>query len=233
MVDNGENVHVVTPVVEKNKLMPISTLRVLVHPLYIAPTKKVESWEAYYEQRTAMNKYIEENFPSKNDNEVLLMMPNLRSNLDRWKEDIRQIRDAKAAYPDEPQWDDLYKNLKQSSSNPNAVIFVDNLINEENDITTVHKLLEKKGYVLEPNTHIILGGESMNACVRIVAHKLLKDPNITRISIDKKAVTTSDTLMGRDVPPELTNFAYFRQIYSDWKDFGFEENEQYLTIIKK
>ena len=127
--------------------------------------------------------------------------------------------------PETKAWTDLYRKVREESiHHKNVILFPDMAYKPTEPEMLVNKV-EKRGFALDENTVVTLGGEYLDVCVNKVARQILTLPEINRVRIDKNASVNTD-YSGQKTP--MTE--KFKKNYDD--NFSLTEDENYIYIEK-
>jgi hypothetical protein len=220
---------------EGELLRPIGHLYVLVHPLWrTAPFEKDESSVAQFDQaRDQMVKAIEENMVPRGGNDVALFIP-LATKVETeglLRESLRKARQS----PQHKQWPDLYRRMKELAVLKRNVFWGPDIVEKPREEVFPAKAildrLQHRGFVVTPDTQVIVGGEMLNPCVKEATEGLLSLEAITRVRVDKRATPTSSYLMGTGSFFDQEGFDSFAKSFEE-KGFSVRQEDDFIEIKK-
>lgn len=174
----------------------LEKLNIVVHPSYITENLDLQPFgndaKTFYAGQTKMlQERIVKEFIPKSVAEAVIIMPHEKPSLASWR------RQKKAREKDEVMWMDLYKQLKAGTTDfsdnvrvINDVSHLNSDIEYEKEKEYVEAEIERwksLGFDINDQTEIILGGESRDVCITVVARRLLLSEKIKKVKISKKA----------------------------------------------
>lgn len=230
---------------EIEPLITVRDLKVIVHPSHLIGDSDhpLEKSGQYQETTKSLQKTALERFLPSTTAAVLLVMPHETPSLQSWRDSI----EAKKKDPELGNWTDLYKSAKTGSPFKDNIIIVDDLTsivdeNSEQERTqaledaqkSIIEVLQEKGFAIDSNTEITVGGEFRDLCVYETAKKLLLLPQVNKLRIDKMTSFNSPYAYAQTEASLKTLDATKQQMLIDSLDskYTVNEDEEFITAEK-
>jgi hypothetical protein len=179
---------------EQERLLPLSGLNILIHPLFV--THSPGCLSGYKKARTMVAQEAIKRFSPKCQSELTLIMPNLHYT--KFFPQRKMMRFSKRQDPDFLGWEDIYRGMKRESGFSHNI----RLVRDNIDAGMTRGLLariEKFGFRLDPETLITFGGEWLDCCVWAAAVEVVKGILPPLVRVDKQSsVLSSCCLRGFD-----------------------------------
>ncbi len=222
---------------------PLSTLNILIHPLYLKHPPKSPKDFAHLKQivssfNTARNRLarniLERMTPQKNDEITYISPPIVNS---KYEIELQKEIAVANKYAEYAQWPELVEELKQKTEFRSHVIvgknIVPNKIDGKVDPSALLNDLNLQGYCIGRNTRIVVGGETLNDCIEGGIWTILDLPAVDRIYIDKHCILTSDYYHAGEETPEreeLMRTALINKLQGN--KLLIKEDENYIIISR-
>lgn len=184
------------------QLTTISKLNILIHPLW-ATEPYNKNATRFDSERKGMAKNMLQRMSPQSDNEVTIMLPNIieANHHASLRKSIVSARKSSQF----SQWPDLYKDLIAKNGHGRNILLGTNIVKNEIDRSVKPSALlddlKEKGYQIDFDTEIVVGGEMLNACLRNGIIAIFELPQIKKIKVDMTCVLSSGYLF--DSHPSL------------------------------
>lgn len=201
----------------------ISKLNILIHPLW-ATEPYHKNAARFDSERKGMAKNMLRRMSPQSESEVTIMLPNIieANHHASLRKSIASARKSSQF----SQWPDLYRDLVAKNGHGRNILLGTNIVKNDMDRSVKPSALlddlREKGYQIDNNTEIIVGGEMLNACLRNGITSIFELPQIKKIKVDMTCVLSSGYLF--DSHPSLEE--------SDRKMFEKQINDSGLDITK-
>jgi hypothetical protein len=166
---------------------PIDTLFVLVHPLNEPLYTEVVFNHHVQKVRKQFFNAALSRFRPSSEKDVLLVIPNNRPSTHDFRLNVMKTESQMEMFDDPYSWISLYEQEKKNSPFPKNIMLGENVPLLSIPSGIVEKHLEQKGFSINADTKIILGGELIENCIADTAMDFLSLAQVPFVLIDVRA----------------------------------------------
>jgi hypothetical protein len=183
---------------------PITRLNVAIHPLW--RMKPLNQGQIFKDRFVAARQHLAEavvaNMAPSSPGEVTCFIPHIVNS--RKSDELVHQKQKIATNQQYLQWTTVFQDLvtntdpsfrRQLLIAPNLVEIPGHLGQGEVDPDIFVQALAKKGFVITPDTEVVVGGEMLYPCVTETVMRLLEIGEIHHLRVDKGITLTSDYLI--------------------------------------
>ncbi len=222
------------PITERARYTHLTKLNILVHPLFnVRPRDDTPDIVAFGIAREEFAGNILRSMVPTSQTEVTMIAP-LVINANRRETLKHRVDSAKNNFA-YIQWTDLYRKMVSQLGNGRNIVMGSNLFENatdgRQDPMLVRRDLANRGFVLDGDTDIFVGGELLNSCLKGSVETIMQLPEVKSVKVVKSCTLNNSYLLGDRTGDSKYHNKRFKEFF-EGEGMNVVENIDYFIISK-